>query len=60
MNPTDLETIRGFLSTHHGYQDPDIDMERFAATLPKIMDKITGKVENYCELIEARFRSISP
>ena len=41
-----------FLHDYHGYPDADIDFGRFSKLLPAVMNKISGKVAEYCCAIE--------
>jgi hypothetical protein len=51
---SDKRTIMNFLRGYHGYRDNDIDLPRFIELLPKVMVKIRGKVEEYCDALERR------
>jgi hypothetical protein len=48
ISSEDRQTIVGFLRSYHGYRDADIDLRRFVRFLPKVMNKISGKIENCC------------
>lgn len=54
MPPDDLNEIVGYLRQYHGYSDGDIDLPRFTVLLPNVMNKIAGKVEEYCEKLDQR------
>lgn len=51
---SDKRTIMNFLRDYHGYRENDIDLPRFIELLPKVMVKIRGKVEKYCDALERR------
>jgi hypothetical protein len=44
-----------FLHDYHGYPDGDIDFGRFSKLLPVVMNKISGKVAEYCCAVERAF-----
>lgn len=51
----DRDSIIRFLQGHHGYSDEDIDLPQFLEFLPKVMTKISDKVEHYSSLMERAY-----
>jgi hypothetical protein len=47
-------TIIGFLRTHHGYTNPDIDLAEFVELMPPVMNKIRRKVIDYALRLDTR------
>jgi hypothetical protein len=54
ISPDDKRTIINFLRAYHQYQRHDIDLPCFVGVLPKVMEKIRGKVDNYSSALEKR------
>jgi len=57
ISPSDKQAIIGFLRMYHQYEDHDIDLGRFVGVLPKVMEKIRGKVREYSSVLQGREQS---
>lgn len=51
----DKNEIKSYLKSYHGYNYEDLDLNGFLEYLPKVMEKIQGKVDEYRIELKKRF-----